>query len=113
MSRVNLEDPIITDCILQKGIKGGVHIQTLAGAMLVDRDMGFVSAIDPGGAIRTITLPAAEKGLMFLMTHNGGAFDITIQDPVGPTTRGTLSTTESALIFSDGIRWYVGVMTTT
>lgn len=114
MSRINLEDVLITDPTLVKGIKGSVHIQALGGAATLDRDMGFLAFIDPNGATRIITLPAAERGLMFWITNTADAAeDLTVNDPVGPTTRGTISQNEGALVYSDGTRWYVCVGTTT
>lgn len=114
MSRLNLEDNLIYDPTLVKGVKGGVTIMTAAGAFTLDRDSGYMTFIDPGGATRVMTLPAAEKGLCFLITNTADAAeDITVSDPLGPTTRGTISQNEAALVFSDGVRWYVAVGTTT
>jgi len=114
MSRLNLEDPLIVDPVLVKGVKGNVTVMTLGGAATLDRDTGFLTFIDPGGATRVLTMPAAEKGLIFLITNTADAAeDLTISDPVGPTTRGTISQNEMAFVYSDGVRWYVGVGTTT
>lgn len=114
MSRVNLEDSIADDLVIRKGLKGGVHVQALGGAATVDRDMPFMAFIDPNGATRVLTLPAAERGLIWLITNTADAAeDLTISDPVGPTTRGTISQNEGALVYSDGVRWYVAVGTTT
>jgi hypothetical protein len=114
MSRMILEDNKIYDPVIVKGLKGGVHIQTLAGATTLDRDMGLLSFLDPGGATRVLTLPAAELGLLFIITNTADAAeDLTISDPLGPATRGTISQNEVGIVYSDGVRWYVGMMTTT
>ncbi len=113
MSRLNLEDSKIYDPILMNGIKGGVNVLTLAGTLTMDRDMPFLNFINPGGAIRNILLPPAERGLMFFFAHTGGAFDMTVKDSTNTTTYGTLSTTETGFAVSDGNVWVLGVMTTT
>jgi hypothetical protein len=111
---VNLEDPLIVDPVLVKGVKGNVTVMTATGAFTLDRDTGYMTFIDPGGATRVMTLPAAEKGLMFWITNTADAAeDITVSDPLGPATRGTISQNEAALVYSDGTRWYVAVGTTT
>lgn len=113
MSRVTLEDNELFDPRLMKGVKGGVHIETLAGAKTIDRDMAFMAFIDPGGATRVVTLPAAERGLAWLIVNTADAIeDLTINNPAA-ATRGTISQNECAWVFSDGTAWYVGVMTTT
>jgi hypothetical protein len=114
MSRLNLEDNLVYDPTLVKGIKGGVATMVATGAFTLDRDTGFLTFIDPGGATRVMTLPAAEKGLMFWITNTADAAeDITVSDPLGPATRGTISQNEAGLVYSDGVRWYVAVGTTT
>lgn len=115
--RNNIDGVTIWDSLLSKGIKGGRHVQTLAGAMTVDSDMGFVAFIDPGGATRVVTLPdptsAAEKDTIRIIVNTADALeDLTINDPAA-TTRGTISQNEFAIILCDGVRHYVGVMTTT
>lgn len=115
--RNNIEGVRIAEALLEKGIKGSRHVQTLAGAMTVDRDMGFVAFIDPGGATRVVTLPdptGADEAdtIRIIVNTSSGAFDLTINDPAA-TTRGTISQNEYAFIVCDGIRHYVGVVTTT
>ncbi len=113
MSRMNLEDVRVWDPILEKGVKGGVMIQTLAGTMALDRDSPHICAIDPGGATRVVTLPTNEKGLWWIIINTADAAeDLTINDPAA-TTRGTISQNEIAIVVMDGTRSYVGTMTTT
>lgn len=113
MSRLNLEDARLDDPVLNKGVKGGVHIQTLAGALTIDRDSSHIMVLDPGGATRVVTLPANEKGLWWIIVNAADAAeDLTINDPTA-TTRGTISQNEIAIVVMDGTRSYVGTMTTT
>lgn len=113
MSRINLEDNIATDLVLQKGIKSGVHIQTLGAALTLDRDTSHMVVLDPGGATRVVTLPTPERGLWWIIVNAADAAeDLTINDPAA-TTRGTISQNEIAIVIQDGTRSYVGTMTTT
>lgn len=105
------------DSMIVKGLKGGRHVQTLTGAVTFDSDMSLVAFIDPGGATRVVTLPdptsAAEKDTIRIVVNTADAAeDLTINDPAA-TTRGTISQNEFAIILCDGVRHYVGVMTTT
>lgn len=117
MSRINLEHNKLYDCITEMGWKMGVNRFAIAGAThTLDRDTPAMVVIDPAQAL-TLTLPAPERGLNFLLLHQStGAFDITISSPVtrlgaaGATTVGTVSQNESALISSDGVSWFASVM---
>lgn len=117
MSVLNMYGGRIGDAYLERNIKGAPHIQTLAAALTLDTDTSFVAYIDPGGATRVITLPdptaAAEKDTIRIIVNTADAAeDLTINDPAA-TTRGTISQNEFAIILCDGVRHYVGVMTTT
>ena len=113
MSRMNMEDSRLWDPILEKGVKGGVHIQTLGAAATLDRDMPFMAFFDPGGATRILTLPTVEKGLAWLIANTADAAeDLTIKN-AATATLGTISQNETAWVFSNGVVWFVGVMTTT
>lgn len=111
--RGTFEDTKNYDPWLMKGVKGGVHIQTLTGATTLDRDMGFLAFLDPGGATRVVTLPTAELGLMFFIINTADAAeDLTIKNAAA-TTLGTISQNEGALIVCDGTNWYVTMVGTT
>lgn len=117
MSRNNIMGARIGDVILERNIKGSRHVQTLAGAMTFDTDTGFVAFIDPGGATRVVTLPdptleTEADTVRIIVNTADAAEDLTIDDPAA-TTRGTISQNEFAIIVCDGVRHYVGVMTTT
>jgi hypothetical protein len=117
MSRVNLEHVKSYDHSLEMGTKFGVNIFAIAGATFtLDRDSPTEITIDPGQAL-TLTLPAPERGLMFIIWHQStGNFDITVSSPVtrlgaaGATTMGTISQNEGAIVQSDGRSWFVGVL---
>jgi hypothetical protein len=115
--RANLEGMRLGDSLLERNIKGARHVQTLAGALTFDGDTGFVAFIDPGGATRIVTLPdptsvAEADTIRIIVNTADAAEDLTINDPAA-TTRGTISQNEMALILCDGVRHYVGTMTTT
>jgi hypothetical protein len=117
MSRNNIEGARIDNSQLGQGIKGIPLVVALGAAMTFDGDAGFVSFIDPGGATRVVTLPdptsVAEKDTVRIIVNTADAAeDLTINDPAA-TTRGTISQNEFAIILCDGVRHYVGVMTTT
>lgn len=115
--RNNIEGAMISDTKLVQNIKGERLVQALAGAMTFDGDTPFVAFIDPGGATRVVTLPdptsVAEADTVRIIVNTADAAeDLTINDPAA-TTRGTISQNEFAIILCDGVRHYVGVMTTT
>lgn len=112
MTRTNQEDVKHYDPVLVKGIKFGVHIQSAIGAtLIVDRDMGFLAFLALASA-QNVQMPAAELGLSFLITNNSGAANtITIKDADGATTRGTIVQNAAAIVYSDGVRWWVGPLT--
>ncbi len=115
--RNNLDDAVFNNCVDQSGKKHGCTRFAIAGAtMTLDRDSPTVIAVDPGQAL-TLTLPAVERGLTFYLWHvSTGNYDITVSSPVtragaaGATTMGTVSQNEGAIIQSDGVTWYVGVL---
>lgn len=117
MSRINIEQEKIYDSFWEMGFKFGVARFAIAGAtMTLDRDIPTMVVIDPAQAL-TLTLPAPERGLNFLLLHQStGAFDITVSSPVtrlgaaGATTVGTVSQNETAWISSDGVSWFASIM---
>lgn len=113
--RNNHEGGRLDNVVFGQLMKGLSHIQTLAGALTLDTDTSYVAYIDPGGATRVVTLPdpTTEKDVMRIIVNTADAAeDLTINDPAA-TTRGTISQNEFAIILCDGVRHYVGTMTTT
>lgn len=115
--RNNIYGALIGNSKLLAAIKGERHVQALSGAMTFDEDTAFVAYIDPNGATRVVTLPdptsvAEQDTIRIIVNTADAAEDLTINDPAA-TTRGTISQNEFAIILCDGVRHYVGVMTTT
>lgn len=82
-------------------------VLTLGAAYTIDADGATLLSLDPGGATRVITLPAAEEGLAFIINNIADAAeDLTINSPPA-TTIGTISQNEAALVFCSGGVWYV------
>lgn len=111
--RSNPEDAKLYDPILVKGIKGGVHIQGGVGATLtLDRDTAFLVFLTLITAGQNVVMPVAEQGLMFLITNtSASALTATIKQSDGTTTAGTIAQNTAAIVYSDGVKWYVGPLT--
>src|SRR5688500_10868210 len=110
MSRLNLDDSGLEDPLLNKGVKGDVHIETLTGAKTVDRDMRHILPFDPRGASRMVTHLANEKGLWWIIVNGADAAEYhPINDPAA-TTRGTISQNEIAIAVMDSVRSYLGTL---
>ena len=84
--------------------KNGIGVQTLTGAVtLTDQSSQFL-LLDPGGATRVVTLPAAENGLFFYIVNTADAAeDLTVSDG---STVATLNQNDAAWFVSDGTDWY-------
>lgn len=97
-------------------IKGGVNTQALGAALTLDKSSPLINYIDPGGAGRVVTLPAEadSKGLIFLITNTADAAeDLTVKEDSNTTTIVTISQSESAIIFCNGVLWSGGVLKAT
>jgi hypothetical protein len=80
MSRVNLDDVILTAPIIKSRMKLGVSRLPDANST-ISLDMGPVLSITPGAA-RTLTLPAVTidmRGLTYYLV-NGAAFAVTVNN---------------------------------
>ncbi|PXY21130.1 hypothetical protein [Prauserella muralis] len=85
--------------------------ETLAAARTitieeVERYNAF--AFDPGGAARTVTLPAesACEGVYLFIANTADAAEVlTVQDD-GASTIVTPTQAEAAFVWCDGVRWY-------
>lgn len=111
--RANQEDVKHYDPILVKGIKWGVFIQGAIGAAYaLDRDAGFLVFLTLITAGQNVSMPAPELGLSFLITNTSAtALTITIKQSDTTTTAGTIAQNTAALVYSDGVKWYVGPLT--
>jgi len=94
---------------------GSVNTETLAGNKTLTATDAPVQFLDPGGAARTVTLPAeaSSTGLVYLIANRADlAEDLTVQDD-GAATVVTISQNECGIIFCDGVTWegFVGANT--
>lgn len=81
--------------------------ETLTGTKTLVINDAYFQVLDPGGAGRTVTLPAAAQGAEAVIVNTADAAEVlTIQDPTGPTTIATPTQAERALVWSDGTSWY-------
>lgn len=84
----------------------GTRVITVAE---VDQYQGL--AFDPGGAGRTVTLPAEEKCagvLLFIQNRADAAEVLTIQNDASGTI-ATPTQAEAAILWCDGVNWYGAV----
>ena len=87
-----------------------VNGETLTGAKTLTLLDKVIQSLDPGGAGRTVTLPAAATadGYVFIIANTADAAeDITLNDGASPQTTWTASQGESIMAFSDGVVWRV------
>lgn len=71
-------------------------------------------SFDPGGGARNLVLPAAADNagiVLFISNRADMAEVITIQDPAGPSTVCTPTQAEAAVVWSDGVIWDGGTVT--
>lgn len=81
--------------------------RVLAGNLTLTFDDDWMQHIDPGGAGRTITLPAEadSSGKAFLIVNEANAEeDLTVNDD-GGTTRAIIGEGQSAWLACDGTTW--------
>lgn len=110
----DLQEGKIFGCTIERGLKLGVNIQTLAAGKTLDDEDAPLQVLDPGGAGRTILLPPEERGLTFVIVNTADALeDLTVQEDSGTTTIGTVSQNEAALFVCDGTTWHALVGTNT
>ena len=81
--------------------------ETLAAGKTLTKDSPSLQFLDPGGAGRTIVLPAEadSKGLVFFISNEADAAEIlTINDDAAATIV-TPTQNEAAILFCDGTTW--------
>ncbi len=86
----------------------GLNVIVLTGAFVLTQAHGNYLRLDPGGATRTVTLPAeATSSGMWFMIRNGAdaAEDLTVQDDT-PTLIETCERGEIILYMCDGSSWF-------
>ena len=82
-----------------------VNRETLTGNKTLTEDDEQVQSLDPGGAARTVTLPAEAGSLMFVIVNRADAAEaITVEDDASNTIV-SVAQNAAALVFSDGTGW--------
>lgn len=115
-SHNNVSGARVEDSKLVNLIRGGVNIQTLGATFTIDKGFPLINVLDPGGAGRTVVLPAEgdSEGLIFLIANAADAAeDLTVKEDSSTTTIVTISQSESAIIFCSGGTWFGGVLKAT
>jgi hypothetical protein len=81
--------------------------QTLTGTLTMDDDMEHLLFLDPGGAGRTVLLPAESAGLWFVIANTADAAeDLTVKEDSNTTTIGVVTPGKVAMFFCDGTTWH-------
>src|SRR3990167_11387932 len=102
----------ITDALLSRNIIRGYNRyrtikQTLGATFTGDADMPHVWFLDPGGADRTVLLPAETDGLWYKVVNTADADEtLTVKEDSNTTTVGTIGRGESRYFISNGTTWY-------
>lgn len=87
--------------------RGGAEAVTLTDDVTMTRRTATLSAVDPGGASRTSTLPeeGGNDGLWFIHSNAGSAGEVLTYEDDGGATILTLSAAEVGLFICDGTDW--------
>ncbi len=104
----NITSGTAKDLVFTKLFKLDNYVATLGGALTVAVDYPPVLILDPGGAARTVTLPAeadAEKVMFMIVNTADAAEDITVEDDAAATVV-TVSQNEAAIVYCDGTNWH-------
>lgn len=112
MSQVNIGGGTIAETFLET-LKLKSQTRTLAGALTMTAKDAPLQFMDPGGAARTVTLPAEadSDGLCFIIHNTADAAEIlTIQDDA-PATVVTPTQNECGVVYCDGATWHGFVAT--
>lgn len=94
--------------------KDSVGDMTLTGALTLTRQYRKKLRIDPGGAGRTITLPAEEtsNGLEFEILNTADAAELLTVENDAAATVVEIAQNEKATVVCDGSSWYhMGITT--
>jgi len=90
-----------------EGGRAEVNVQTLAATLTLTAASAYFQSLDPGGADRTVTLPAvaASIGLAYSIINTGNALENLTVKNAGATAQVTIGPAESAIVVSDGVAW--------
>lgn len=113
MSVLNAVNSDVYGAIIHSGFKVAHYKATLAGDLTVGENFPPILILDPGGAARTVTLPAAadaENQLFCIINIADAAEDLTISDGAATvcTVAGSAAgaTNDRAWVYCDGSSWY-------
>lgn len=103
----NLSDGTMSNIMIEKKLKARPLTQTLAGNLTLTVDHPPILFLDPGGAGRTITLPAEadSEGLMFIISNEADAAEILTVENDAAGAIVTPTQNEAAIVFCDGVTW--------
>ena len=110
----------VTASDVWNAISGGKRIslaglavnETLSGNLTLDESYGNLLRIDPGGAARDVTLPAAYEGAWYLLFNGADAAEtITIKNAAGGTVTTCTQDQAVLLMSSGGVWFYFGKLT--
>jgi len=107
--RVRLFSRLLGELGLTSGAAGpqvGVNVQTLAATLTLTTNSPRYQLLDPGGAARTVTLPAEAEGLVFTIVNTADGDEIlTINNDAGGLQMA-IERFGRATIISDGTSWF-------
>lgn len=84
----------------------GVYAEaTLTGATTIGKFSAQMLKLDPGGANRNVTLPAAEDGLMFWIVNAADAAEDLVVKNQAAATIGTINQNEEGVFVCSGTTW--------
>jgi hypothetical protein len=106
MSRQNHETINVSDMLVRNNFRLQSAITTLAGTYTLVANMSPMQVLDPGGGARDVILPAVKKGLCFFMKNAADAAEVITVKNAAAATIATVASTESAVLFCDGVSWH-------
>jgi len=106
MSVVQVEGGRVEEAV-HNIMRFAVETRTLTGNITLVKQSPTIQMLDPGGAARTVTLPALvdSKGLVFLIANKADALEVLTVKNAGAVTIVTPTQNEAAIVWSDGVTW--------
>lgn len=117
--RENIDGGRLSGALVGKLLVEGAVV-TLGGDIALGAESEPLQMLDPGGAARTVTLPAeaSSKDLMFIISNRADAAEnITVENDAAATIAtltgsATAGSSETGIFWCDGTSWY-SVITST
>lgn len=105
--RSNIEGALLYNNMLEGKNRIRRTVKTLGTTNVLDDDADHLQFLDPGGAARTLVLPAESPGLWFFIRNTADAAElITVVEDAGLVTIGTIPQNSGAWFFCDGTTWF-------